>query len=334
MMPAERAHHVTMRLIRIALRIPIVGWLLKSSYRYDNLSLRRECFGLRFKNPVGLAAGFDKDGKYINELAALGFGFIEVGTVTPRPQAGNPQPRLFRLVADQAIINRMGFNNQGVDALLGRLKKPLPEDIIIGANIGKNKDTPNERAHEDYLLCLERLYPYVHYFVINLSSPNTPGLRALQEKEPLTKLLKEICQLRDRQPERKPILLKIAPDLTAEQLADVVEIVSTQGLDGIVATNTTISRDGLMTPTHMVENIGAGGLSGAPVRNKSNHIISEIRSTTSTPLPIIGVGGINSADDAMLKFDVGAQLVQVYTGFVYHGPGLIKAIKKRLAAKI
>lgn len=286
--------------------------------------------GLHFPNRVGLAAGFDKDGKHLQGLSCLGFGFIEVGTVTPLPQSGNPRPRLFRLPADRALINRMGFNNEGLEALVGRLarwrKKSRAGSIIVGGNIGKNKATPNEAAEQDYLRCFEALFPWVDYFVVNVSSPNTPGLRALQEKEPLTRLLNLLQEKNRQQPAPKPILLKIAPDLTDEQLDDIAEIVSATGLAGVIATNTTTGRGGLKTPAAAVEAIGAGGLSGAPLRARATDVIRYLREKLGPAPVIIGVGGIDSPRAAREKLDAGANLVQVYSGLVYEGPGLVRQV--------
>lgn len=286
--------------------------------------------GLEFPNAVGLAAGFDKDGKHIEGLACLGFGFIEVGTVTPVPQAGNPRPRLFRLPADRALINRMGFNNDGLDALAERLRKLREqnrlEGVLIGGNIGKNKNTPNEEAERDYLRGFEVLFPWVDYFVVNVSSPNTPNLRALQEKEPLTKLLSLLQEKNKAQAQPKPILLKIAPDLGDEQLNDVAEIVQATGLAGVIATNTTISRSGLKTTEKELENIGAGGLSGAPLRKRATEVIRTLRQKLGPGVAIIGVGGIDSAAGAQEKMQAGADLVQVYSGLIYEGPALIMRI--------
>jgi len=278
---------------------------------------------------VGLAAGFDKDGKYYDVMSHLGFGFIEIGTVTPVPQDGNPQPRMFRLPKDQGLINRMGFNNEGVDALVSRLKNRKKTKVIIGGNIGKNKVTPNAEATSDYEICLEKLYPHVDYFVVNVSSPNTPDLRALQDKEPLTQLLSHVMHLRSSKETKKPVLLKIAPDLSQGQLDDVLDIVKEVKLDGIIATNTTIDRSNLDTNINEVESIGNGGLSGLPLRHKSLDIVKYIRSENPT-LPIIGVGGITEPEHAIAMMDAGADLVQVYSGMVYSGPSLIKNIKKRL----
>lgn len=329
--PPERAHHLTLFLLRLMLSIPGLGHLFRAIYRYEHPSLRRELFGLTFENPVGLAAGFDKDGRHFRTMAALGFGFIEVGTVTPEGQEGNPRPRLFRLPQDEALINRMGFNNEGVDALVERLRKGKPQGLIVGGNIGKNKATPNEEAEQDYARCFEALYPYVDYFAVNVSSPNTPGLRGLQDKEPLSKLLSLLQSLNHQTPAPRPILLKIAPDLTDGQLDDIIEIVRDTGIDGVIATNTTISREGLATPAAEVERIGAGGLSGQPVKARSTEVIRYLKKKSNNQLAIIGVGGIAGPEDALEKIRAGASLVQVYSGLVYEGPGLVKRINKALA---
>ena len=291
--------------------------------------LERELFGIRFTNPVGLAAGFDKDAKLIDELACFGFGFIEIGTLTPRPQPGNDKPRLFRLPADKGLINRLGFNNGGVSAAAQRLVK-RKSNVIVGGNIGKNKVTPNENAFDDYKICFEELYPHVDYFVVNVSSPNTPGLRELQEKEPLKKLLTGVKQLSLNKPTPKPILLKIAPDLTDTQLADIVEILIDTKTDGVIATNTTITREGLSTDAKEIERIGNGGLSGKPLAARSNEVISFLRLRLGKNYPIIGVGGIMSSDDALAKISAGADLIQVYTGFVYEGPGFVKKLNEAI----
>ncbi len=326
-LPPEAAHKLVMRLLH-----PRVARLWNRAVN-RNLHLRRELFGLHFPNPVGLAAGFDKEGHYIERLAALGFGFLELGTVTPRPQPGNPRPRLFRLPADEALINRMGFNNAGVEAFAERLKKFRAghgSKIIIGGNIGKNKNTPNEEAWRDYALCFERLFPYVDYFVVNVSSPNTPGLRALQEKKPLTQLLKGLQQLNKEKTKPKPLLLKIAPDLSESQLGEVLEVALDTGLDGLIATNTTNSREGLRVSSSRLQRIGAGGLSGAPLRRRSTEIIRFLYRQSGGKLPIIGVGGILTPEDALEKLDAGASLVQIFTGLIYRGPGLIKDINALL----
>ncbi len=283
-------------------------------------------FGLSFPNRIGLAAGFDKDGKLFDELANYGFGFIELGTVTPKAQPGNAQPRLFRLPADEALINRMGFNNEGVEALVSRLRKRKNHKVIIGGNIGKNKVTPNEMAVEDYRICLKALHPHVDYFVVNVSSPNTPNLRELQEKEPLKALLVALKADNAEFTLPRPILLKIAPDLTESQLNDIIEIVEETKIDGLIATNTTISRKGLSTDKEVVESIGMGGLSGKPVRNRSTEVIKYLHDKSQGRIPIIAVGGVNSAADYQEKIAAGASLVQVYTGFIYEGPGMVKRL--------
>ena len=326
----EKAHHLTIKLLNFSLLIPGVKWLFKSLYDSNEKELEREVFGLKFKNPVGLAAGFDKDGKYYESMSHLGFGFIEIGTVTPVGQDGNAQPRLFRLPQDEALINRMGFNNEGVDAMVERLKNRKKSDLIIGGNIGKNKITPNEDAASDYHKSFHALFPYVDYFVVNVSSPNTPGLRELQEKEPLTQLLSSLQALNYQKEKSKPILLKIAPDLTDEQLDDIIEICEATKLDGLIISNTTITREDLNTDTAEVDRIGNGGLSGAPVEHKSTEIIRYVSNKTQGKIPIIGVGGIQSSEDAKAKLEAGATLVQIYSGLVYQGPGLVRKINKGL----
>lgn len=325
----EKAHHITVSSFRFLLSIPLVSYFVKSYFRVDHPSLEKELFGIKFPNPVGLAAGFDKDGKYYDIMSHLGFGFVEIGTVTPKPQDGNPKQRLFRLPKDSGLINRMGFNNEGVEAMIDRIKDRKVKNVVIGGNIGKNKVTPNENAIDDYDYCFTKLYPYVDYFVVNVSSPNTPGLRSLQDKEPLTQLLSHVIKLRDKQSTWKPVLLKIAPDLNDSQLDDVMSIFSEIKVDGIIATNTTISREGLLTSDEEIKNIGNGGLSGLPLKNRSIEVVKYIRSRNST-LPIIGVGGITNAKQAHDMIDAGADLIQVYSGMVYSGPSLIKDIKKSL----
>lgn len=328
----ENAHRVTVFFLDLAAAFPPTRWLLKALFGAAAKPV--SVLGLAFPNPVGLAAGFDKDGKHIRGLACLGFGFVEVGTVTPVPQDGNPKPRLFRLPADRALINRMGFNNEGLAALTTRLKtlreQGVPDGIVIGGNIGKNKLTANEDAHLDYLKCFDALFPWVDYFVVNVSSPNTPGLRELQEKEPLTRLLNLLQEQNRKQSVPKPILLKIAPDLTDSQLDDIADIVRSTGLSGVIATNTTINRSGLNTPFEDVEAIGAGGLSGAPLRTRSTAVIRYLREKLGPAPVIIGVGGIDSAASAREKLEAGANLVQVYSGLVYEGPALVKNIVKGL----
>ncbi len=296
-------------------------------YEVNDKRLEREVFGLKFKNPVGLAAGFDKDAKLYKELSNFGFGFIEIGTLTPKGQEGNPKQRLFRLREDSAIVNRMGFNNGGVDEAVKRLKKN--KGVLIGGNIGKNKVTPNEEAVKDYEICFNALFDYVDYFVVNVSSPNTPNLRALQDKEPLTQLLQTLQNLNTTKSNPKPILLKIAPDLTDEQLLDIIDIVKETKIAGVIATNTTISREGLQS----INRIEAGGLSGKPLTKRSTEVIRFLSEKSNKAFPIIGVGGIHTAEDAIEKLDAGASLVQLYTGFIYEGPALIKAINKKILEK-
>lgn len=321
----EKAHHLTFSL----LKLPGISSILALSAIRDK-KLERKVFGLTFSNPVGLAAGLDKDAIAFNQLGNLGFGFIEVGTLTPLPQPGNDKPRLFRLLPDNALINRMGFNNKGVIVAAERLKAPRKNGLIIGGNIGKNKITPNEEAVNDYVKCYDTLYDVVDYFVVNVSSPNTPNLRALQEKEPLQQLLQLLQNKNAAKAKPKPILLKIAPDLTDTQLDDIIDIVKITGIAGVIATNTTISREGLITPAQRIESIGAGGLSGKPLTKRSTEVIKYLKQKSSNAFPVIGVGGIHSAEDALEKLDAGADLVQVYTGFIYEGPALISRINKAL----
>lgn len=336
-MNPEKAHYTTMRLFRFALNLPFGKWIFKQLYVPNSPKLERKLMGLTFPNPVGLAAGFDKDGKFINDLAYLGFGFIEIGTVTPLPQDGNPKPRLFRLPEHEALINRMGFNNEGVEKLVERLKAyrsatdPGGETalrVIIGGNIGKNKVTPNEEAFRDYEICFNALFDHVDYFVVNVSSPNTPDLRALQDKEPLNQLLAHVQNLNQQKAQPKPLLLKIAPDLNESQLDDILEIVENNKLDGIIATNTTISRELVKTDPLSIE---MGGLSGKPVKSRSTEVIRYLRSNTKQKgLVIIGVGGIQTGDDALEKLNAGADLVQIYTGLIYEGPRMVKKINQSL----
>ena len=318
----EGVHHFSFRSIKLLSKLGLTR-LAKSSFQVEDKGLEREVFGLKFKNPVGLAAGFDKDAKLYQELSDFGFGFVEIGTLTPKPQPGNPKKRLFRLKEDQAIINRMGFNNGGVEAAVTRLKKN--KNVLIGGNIGKNKVTPNEEAFNDYKICFEALYDYVDYFVVNVSSPNTPNLRELQDKEPLTKLLAGLQEL-NKLKGGKPILLKIAPDLTDEQLLDIIDIVKTTQIAGVIATNTTISREGLKSENRAE----TGGLSGKPLKDRSTEVIRFLSVKSNKSFPIIGVGGIHSAADALEKLEAGASLIQLYTGFIYEGPGLIKRINQEI----
>jgi dihydroorotate dehydrogenase len=325
LLPAERAHYTAMFLLRVTHRIPGMKHILRAAFYPTTQKLKRSIFGLEFDNPVGLAAGFDKDARWVDELSSLGFGFIEIGTLTPKAQPGNDKPRLFRLPKDEALINRMGFNNGGAQAAAERLSKRKSK-IIVGGNIGKNKVTPNEEAVHDYLSCFETLFEYVDYFAVNVSSPNTPGLRALQEKEPLLHLLNTLQQTNNAKSKRKPILLKIAPDLTDEQLNDIIDIVRESKIDGVIATNTTIAREPLTTSKNEIESIGAGGLSGKPVAQRSTEVIRYLKQKSHNAFPVIGVGGIHSAQDAIDKLNAGADLVQIYTGFIYEGPGLVRRI--------
>jgi len=328
--PAERAHTMAMRLLKWFLYIPGVKALLKS--RREQCALPVTVMGIDFPNPVGLAAGFDKDARYLDLLYYLRFGYVEVGTVTPRPQPGNERPRLFRLPKDHALVNRMGFNNSGVDAMVERLRQ-YHGPLIIGGNIGKNKDTPNAGAAQDYLSCFEKLYPYVHYFVVNVSSPNTPGLRELQDREPLFSLLSQLQAANASKPNPKPVLLKIAPDMGDEQLEDVVRIVQECGLAGIIATNTTVSREGLKTPADQVAALGAGGLSGSPVKKRAQEVAARIVHQAAGSLTVIGVGGIETGRDAQERLNSGCDLIQIYTGFIYQGPLTVYRILKEIKSR-
>ncbi|HPF97749.1 MAG TPA: quinone-dependent dihydroorotate dehydrogenase [Mangrovimonas sp.] len=326
----EAIHHFTFKILKLKSKVPLFSQLMRAFFAVEDKRLERELFGLRFKNPVGLAAGFDKDAKLYKELSNFGFGFIEIGTLTPKPQPGNDKKRLFRLKEDSGIINRMGFNNGGVEEAVKRLKKN--KNVLIGGNIGKNKVTPNENAVNDYLICFNALFDYVDYFVVNVSSPNTPNLRELQDKEPLTKLLntlvEENIKLSEAENARKakPILLKIAPDLTDSQLLDIIAIVQTTKIDGVIATNTTIEREGLKSENKKE----TGGLSGKPLTKRSTEVIRFLAEKSHHAFPIIGVGGIHSPEDALEKINAGASLIQLYTGFIYEGPSLIKRINKAI----
>jgi dihydroorotate dehydrogenase len=326
----EQVHYFSMNALRKAAAVPVTKHFIAKQFAVQHPSLEKELFGLKFKNPVGLGAGFDKNAVYLSELEMLGFGSVEIGTVTPKPQPGNPQPRLFRLKEDQALINRMGFNNNGVKAVRGRLenwkKNNSSSTLIVGGNIGKNKDTANEDAWKDYNIGFTELCETADYFVVNVSSPNTVGLRALQEKDALLKILSEIQNINHGKQKPKPLLLKIAPDLTEEQLNDIIELSSTVKLDGLVATNTTIQRSDLKTAKQKIESIGNGGLSGKPVFEISTSVVKYIAAQTNGSIPIIGSGGIFTGKDAAEKMDAGAELVQVWTGFIYEGPSIVKNI--------
>lgn len=329
----EAVHYFSFSVIKFLSKLGF-GAIIRRVYTLEDPALEREVFGLKFKNPVGLAAGFDKNALLYNELSDFGFGFIEIGTLTPKPQDGNPKKRLFRLKKDQAIINRMGFNNAGVASAVKALKKQ--HNVLIGGNIGKNKITPNDQATEDYIICTQALWPHVDYFVVNVSSPNTPGLRELQEKAPLTALLKalkaENAVLATKYAQKpKPFLLKIAPDLTEHQLLDIIAIIQETQIDGVIATNTTISREGLLSEESLVNE--TGGLSGVPVRKRSTEVIRFLSEKSNKAFPIVGVGGIHSAEDALEKIEAGATLVQLWTGFVYEGPALVKKINKAILAQ-
>ena len=325
----EKIHHFVFSFLKWSGKVPGIKPLLRLLYCYEDKRLEKKILGITFRNPVGLAAGFDKDAMLIDEAACLGFGFIEIGTLTPKPQPGNEKPRLFRLQSDQALINRMGFNNRGAVEAAQRLRT-RKSSVVVGGNIGKNKLTENENAIDDYRSCLDSLYEHVDYFVVNVSSPNTPGLRALQEKEPLRKLLANVKALSLSKPKPRPVLLKIAPDLTNEQLDDVIGIIKETATDGIIATNTTISREGLVTDKNILESIGSGGLSGKPLSARATDVIRYLRTGLGPQFPIIGVGGIMNEADALDKLRAGADLIQLYTGFIYEGPALIKRINKAI----
>jgi len=325
---AESAHQIALKMLKLFNVLPFGNVLLRSLFPMPSNGQSKQFFGIPFPNPVGLAAGLDKNAEAIDAFAAMGFGFVEIGTVTPKPQPGNPKPRLFRLKKDGALINRMGFNNDGVHAIKKRLAK-RKSDVIVGGNIGKNKTTPNEKAVDDYMICFKELFDVVDYFVVNVSSPNTPGLRELQDKKPLWGILHALMTENKKKQNPKPILLKIAPDLTESQLLDIIDIVKETGIAGIVATNTTTDRSGLDTEDSTLNAIGAGGLSGSPLQEKSTEVVRFLHEKSSGAFPIIGVGGIDCAEAAKEKLDAGASLVQVYSGFIYEGPKLIRKILEK-----
>ena len=327
---AEEVHYFSMNMLSFFCKFSFIKNYLKKKFTPDSKKNSKEVFGITFSNPVGLAAGFDKNARYLNELEALGFGFVEIGTVTPFPQDGNPKPRLFRLPKDKALINRMGFNNDGAKAAAKRIGeyklKNKNSKLIIGGNIGKNKTTPNEDAWKDYEKCFNELHDVVDYFVVNVSSPNTPGLRDLQQKDTLRKILTNLQQINKTKNIQKPLLLKISPDLNQNDLDDIISLAMEIKLDGLVAANTTTSRKNLITSKKEISQIGAGGLSGKPLREEANRITSYIHKQTKQTIPIIGSGGIFSANDAKEKLENGASLIQVWTGFIYEGPGIVKKI--------
>ncbi|MBM3443688.1 MAG: quinone-dependent dihydroorotate dehydrogenase [Bacteroidetes bacterium] len=337
LLDAEKAHYLSMNLLRFACSIPPLRWAISRAFTPTHPSLKKNVLGLEFRNPVGLGAGFDKNARYLRELNALGFGSVEIGTVTPLPQIGNDKPRLFRLPADHALINRMGFNNDGLETIAKRLhawKSASSGDhsrMIIGGNIGKNKSTPNETAWKDYETCFNGLFDVVDYFVVNVSSPNTPGLRALQDKEALKEILNILIANNQARPTRKPLLLKIAPDLTDGQLQDIADLSRELQLDGIVSSNTTISRDSLSEHSKpLADQMGAGGLSGRPLKLASDAVLSRLHALTNGSIPIIASGGVFTGNDAIDKLNHGAHLVQVWTGFIYEGPGIVASICKKL----
>ncbi len=326
---SEKIHEILVKSVRLIHRVPLFQWLLRKMFCLENPQLEKEFLGLRFKNPVGLAAGFDKNAEFYNEFGSFGFGFIETGTITPRPQPGNPKPRSFRLPKDKALINRMGINNHGVDAAVKLLENRKP-GLIVGGNIGKNTDTPNDKAIDDFVYCFEKLYDVVDYFVVNISCPNTGEIDKLQDQEVMLGILQEIVNRRALKSLKKPVLLKISPDLNFVQIDEALSIIQKLNIDGVVATNTTVKRDGLQTDKQQVDPIANGGLSGAPLSNRSTEVIRYIYQKTGGKLPIIGVGGIMTVKDAQEKLQAGAGLIQVYTGFIYEGPSFVKRILRSL----
>lgn len=327
--PPEAIHHIVFGVLSLFFKVPGKKWFVKNCFDLNSVALERNLFGLTFKNPVGIAAGFDKQAALYNHLPDFGFGFVEIGTITPLPQRGNPKPRLFRLPKDKALINRMGFNNIGVEKAVEKLSRRTTK-AIVGGNIGKNTATPNHKAVDDYIFCFEKLFGYVDYFVVNVSCPNITDLRELQDQESLTEILVRLQQLNNARPHRKPILLKVSPDLNQQQLDEVIEIVKATAIDGVVATNTTITRSNLLTSKEKVAQIGNGGLSGRPLKDRSTEVIRYLAEKSGKAFPIIGAGGIFTPEDAIEKMDAGADLVQVYTGFIYEGPSIAKKINKKI----
>ncbi len=325
----EKIHYITFSLIRFLCKVPLMALIFRSIYKIEDKRLERTLFGITFKNPVGLAAGFDKNAVLFNELANFGFGFIEIGTVTPLGQEGNPKKRLFRLKEDNGIINRMGFNNDGLEIAIQQLKKNKGK-LIIGGNIGKNTQTSSENYTADYELCFKGLYPFVDYFVLNVSCPNVASHAKLNDKSYLIELITAIQKLNNQEIIQKPILLKIAPDLNNNQLDEIIELVAETKIDGVIASNTSTTRNNLKASNRLLKEIGNGGLSGQPIKELSTKVIKYLAQNSNKAFPIIGVGGIHSAEDALDKIEAGADLVQIYTGFIYEGPGLIKKINKAL----
>jgi len=328
----EKIHHFTFAFIKIVSKIPGIPFVFRSLYQVNDKKLERNLFGLNFKNPVGLAAGFDKNAVLYNELANFGFGFIEVGTITPKAQEGNPKKRIFRLKADNALINRMGFNNNGLKAAIEKLKKNNG-NVLIGGNIGKNTATMPDNYTDDYRICFEELHPFVDYFVLNVSCPNVSSHAKLNDKDYLLELIFAVQKINKTFNKQKPILLKIAPDLNSTQLDEIIELVAETKIEGVIASNTSINREDLIASSATLEIIGNGGLSGKPIKNRSTQVIKYLAETSNKAFPIIGVGGIHSAEDALEKINAGADLVQIYTGFIYEGPSLIKKINKAILSK-
>lgn len=328
----EKIHHFTFSLVRFLSKLPFVSSIFRGLYKVDDKRLERNLFGLTFKNPVGLAAGFDKNAVLYNELADFGFGFIEIGTVTPKGQVGNPKKRLFRLKDDKGIINRMGFNNEGLESAIKELKKNKNK-LIIGGNIGKNTDTKPSGYTEDYVTCFQGLHPYVDYFVLNVSCPNVGSHAKLEDVDYLKELITAVQKLNNEKIKQKPILLKIAPDLNDTQLNEIIQLVAETKIDGVIASNTSVNREGLKVSKERLTEIGNGGLSGQPVKNRSTRVIKYLAEHSNKAFPIIGVGGIHSEEDAIEKINAGADLVQIYTGFIYEGPSLIKRINKAILKK-
>ncbi len=329
----EKIHHFTFKMIKLMSKTSLLSNLFKTIYEVKDIRLERDVFGLKFPNPVGLAAGFDKEAKLYNELANFGFGFIEIGTITPKEQEGNPKKRLFRLTTDEGIINRMGFNNKGIEAVIANLKHKK-NNLIVGGNIGKNTDTLPENYTDDYKKCFEALHAYVDYFVLNVSCPNVGSHAKLTDKSYLITLITEMQKINKTKTKQKPILLKIAPDLNHTQLDEIIEIVAKTKIEGVIAANTSVNRSGLKTSPERLQKIGMGGVSGKPIFNKSTAVIKYLSETSNKAFPIIGVGGIHSAEDALAKIDAGATLVQIFTGFIYEGPRLVKQINKAILNRL